>query len=87
MLEHKVVIPNSLKLRILNELHSSHLGVVKTKRLEGSYIWWPNMNEDIEKNAKSCNLCKKKNKNNPPINKLIPWEIQNGIWDCHGPNF
>ena len=36
---YRTIIPEKLKLNILQELHSLHLGIVKTKALARSYIW------------------------------------------------
>lgn len=49
---HRVII---LKLRqqILQEFYKSHLGIVKTR----SYVWWPNMDLEIEKFIKKCIPC------------------------------
>ena len=35
----RVVIPNKLQDRVLEELHDGHLGVVKMKALARSYVW------------------------------------------------
>ena len=39
----RVVIPNKLEDRVLEELHDGHLGVVKMKALARSYVSWPNI--------------------------------------------
>ncbi|XP_056647341.1 uncharacterized protein K02A2.6-like [Diorhabda sublineata] len=48
MLGHKVVIPCNLKGNILKQLHSPHFGIVKTKSLARSYVWWPQISYDNE---------------------------------------
>lgn len=53
----RVVIPQSLRDRILEELHDSHWGIIKMKMIARSYFWWSKLNLDIEKIIKSCKLC------------------------------
>lgn len=48
MLGYRVVVPNSLQTRILKELHSTHQGIVKMKSVTRPYVWWPNLNSEIE---------------------------------------
>ena len=55
--EMRVVIPNKLQERILQELHDSHLGIVKMKALSRNYMWWPNINQQLENVAKTCSGC------------------------------
>nr|CAI5829053.1 unnamed protein product [Callosobruchus analis] len=55
----KVIIPLELRGRLLKELHSTHLGIVKMKLLARSYFWWPSLNNDIENVSKSCEQCQR----------------------------
>lgn len=74
---HRVVIPQSLRGRIIDELHDSHWGIIKMKMIARSYFWWPKLDVDIEKITKSCKLCLE-NAGNPPRAILQPWKWPSG---------
>ena len=87
---HRVVIPTKLRRQILNQVHRSHLGIVKTKSLIRSYFWWPNINKDIETLIKSCKSCLHALAS-PPRAEIINWEKPDGPWsrihvDYAGPS-
>jgi len=54
---YRSVIPQKLRERVLNNLHISHFGMVKTKALAGNYVWWPGMDRQIEEMIRSCKSC------------------------------
>ncbi|XP_063924618.1 uncharacterized protein LOC135138566 [Zophobas morio] len=51
---YTVIVPRKLQRHLLEELHSSHLGIVKMKSIARAYFWWPNLDKDIENIARSC---------------------------------
>lgn len=53
----RVVIPPVLRPQVLSLLHKVHQGIVRTKALARSYVWWPGISEDIETLVKSCSSC------------------------------
>ena len=50
----RVIVPESLRNILLNDLHGEHMGIVKTKQLARKYIWWPHLDAEIEETTKSC---------------------------------
>ncbi|VVC41753.1 Ribonuclease H-like domain,Integrase, catalytic core,Reverse transcriptase domain [Cinara cedri] len=89
MLGYRVVIPSKSRKQILDELHSTHLGVVKMKAVARSYVWWPKIDLQIENLVKSCDFCMQL-RQNPRKSELIPWNRPSGVWqrvhiDFFGP--
>lgn len=76
---YRVVIPLKFRQQILNELHSSHLGIVKTKALARSYVWWPKLDNDIENLIQNCEPCRELQAS-PEKAKLIPWKPSDSVW-------
>ena len=52
-----VVIPTSLRQRLLVDLHSSHFGACKMNSVGRSFFWWPKMDEDIRNVTAKCHAC------------------------------
>ena len=53
----RVVIPEALKENVLQELHRTHVGIVKMKQLARRHCFWKNIDKDIERMVKSCREC------------------------------
>jgi len=53
----RVIIPTKLQACLLNEIHSTHLGIVKMKAVARSAIWWPQMDKEMEEMVGSCPNC------------------------------
>lgn len=67
------MIPQSLRDKILQELHTGHFGVVRMKNLARGYVWWPSIDKDIESLAKNCSDCNTF-RNNPTKTDVHMWE-------------
>ncbi|XP_055307850.1 uncharacterized protein K02A2.6-like [Sitodiplosis mosellana] len=76
---YRTVIPSKLQKAVLEALHMSHLGIVKTKSLARSYVYWPNIDKDIEFMIKSCEPCQL-TQPNPEKSSLIPWTPTDSAW-------
>lgn len=74
---HRVIIPMKLRNVIMAELHAAHQGIVQMESLARSYVWWPGIDSDLEKYAKSCRVCLE-NADNPPRATLHSWEWPKG---------
>ena len=79
LLCNRVVIPEKLQKDMLKELHSNHPGIVKMKALARSYVWWPEMDNDIELTVKRCESCQQV-RHMPEKVPLHPWEWPEKAW-------
>ena len=75
----RVIIPQTLRDKVLEELHQCHAGIVRMKAIARSYVWWPKLDEDIADLTKSCLPCQAV-KNAPPVAPLHPWTWPTKPW-------
>ena len=83
---HRVVISSSLTRSILDEIHASHLGIIKMKAIARSFVWWPSVNEDIVELSLSCKQCLVSRKD-PQKSTLTPWDWPTVPWSRIHANF
>jgi hypothetical protein len=77
----RVVIPNELQKQVLSELHTEHTGISRMKAIARSFIWWPNLEADIERLVKACPRCQEQ-RNKPAITTPThPWVYPGGPWE------
>ncbi|XP_054287784.1 uncharacterized protein K02A2.6-like [Macrosteles quadrilineatus] len=76
----RVVIPSTLQKEVLKELHVGHLGMTKMKAMARSYLYWKNVDRDIEELVRNCKICSQK-RNEPPKDRNHPWEEPSGPWE------
>lgn len=57
MFNARVIIPPSLQSCVLKLIHDGHPGMVRSKALARSLIYWPSLNSDIETMVRNCDSC------------------------------
>uniref|UniRef100_A0A8R1HNW0 RNA-directed DNA polymerase n=1 Tax=Caenorhabditis japonica TaxID=281687 RepID=A0A8R1HNW0_CAEJA len=72
MFGKRIVIPESLRLRVLRTPHHAHPGTERMKKLARSYVYWPSMDKDTEQIVRNCTDCQAAAKN-PVKTTLEPW--------------
>ncbi len=55
--EHRIVIPEALREKVIDIAHEGHMGVVKTQALIREKVWFPKISRLVEKKVKSCLAC------------------------------
>ena len=58
----RVIVPSKMRKAVLEEIHSGHQGIVKTKALACYFVWWPNLDSDVEQMYKECETCQMEQK-------------------------
>lgn len=87
----RVIISVKGEERVLQELHLSHPGIVRMKALARSHVWWPGIDESIERFVKLRRPCQM-SRHSPPSAPIHPWEVPHSPWsrlhlDFAGPSF
>ena len=85
----RIIIPESMRNEILEQLHAGHQGIEKTRLRAKSTVFWPGINADIEKHVKQCDECQKHQASatrdyNNEIETTYPFEILGSdifMWD------
>ena len=80
MVNENVVIPTSLRLKVLRELHNGHPGIVRMKQLARNFVFWPGIDKDIESFVSKCSACLE-NLKTPTKVPLKPWPIPSQVWE------
>lgn len=78
MFNHRLVIPTSLQLEMLEAIHEGHLGITKCQGRAAYSVWWPLLTKNIESMINKCRICSKlRPERKEPLIALsypsIPW--------------
>ncbi|XP_064462121.1 uncharacterized protein K02A2.6-like [Ornithodoros turicata] len=76
----RVLMPSKLRMRVLDEHHCGHPGIVRMKEIARSYTWWPRIDDELEQMVKRCDDCQEQ-RPQPPKAPLHPWSWPSRPWD------
>jgi transposase InsO family protein len=77
----RLVIPTTLQNQIINIAHEGHLGIVKTKRLLRSKVWFPNIDVCVEAKIQNCMACQASDKTGTPSTPVEMSKMPTQPWD------
>ncbi|XP_054731489.1 uncharacterized protein K02A2.6-like [Anastrepha obliqua] len=80
MFGRRTIIPTIFQRRILKEIHRGHPGIQYTKAIARYYVYWSNIDADIENMVKTCPNCTAAAKM-PTKTTLHPWPKPSGPWE------
>ncbi|XP_048479045.1 uncharacterized protein LOC125488966 [Plutella xylostella] len=76
---HERPLAFASRTRMIHELHKGHLGVVKTKSLARTKMWWPGIDGDIQRSVLACSTCSAL-RPAPPAAPPAPWPRDPAPW-------
>ena len=77
----QVIIPSFLQNRTLKQFHFAHKGVSCMKALARGYVYWLNMDKQLEDLTRICAKCQLAAKL-PCKSKLSSWPVPDSPWSC-----
>ena len=92
--EDRVIVPSTLRYGFMDRIHSSHIGIQGCFRRARKVLYWPNMNQDVEKYIQSCDVCNKLSQNQSKESLIShgipsrPWEVVGiDLFEFEGRNY
>lgn len=76
----RIVIPKTLRENIIKQLHTGHTGMDRMKNLARMYVYWPNIDKEIETFVRSCKKCALQGKT-PTKTQLQSWPVPAKPWE------
>ena len=81
MKHHQIVVPSTLRSRILDTAHKHHQGMSKTIALLREKVWWPGMSRDVTEIIKNCHPCQVVTPSTAKCEPLLMTEIPTRPWE------
>ena len=77
--DERLVIPQQMRMEMLDRLHEGHLGITKCRGLATSSMWWPGIGAAIQEMVSRCEACVK----HRPVcmEPLLPSEFPKRPWE------
>ena len=75
----RTIIPPKFRSQLLQDLHNDHPGMVRMKALARLHVWWPNLNQEIERTVRECKICQETQPKAPQA-EANPWRWPTLPW-------
>ena len=63
----RLVIPSTLRSKVLEQIHKGHLGIEKCMLKARDSVFWPGISNDIREAVEKCGICQASSKSSKPI--------------------
>ena len=67
----KVLIPETLKQKYVNQIHEGHQGIEACRSRAREFVFWININSDLEELVEKCDLCQSQQNSNIIVQKYV----------------
>ena len=75
----RILIPRSMRLQILDCIHTGHLGLTKCRSRARTSVWWPGLSTQIGELISRCHTCAKEQPT--PREPLMPSSFPARLWE------
>ena len=79
----RIIIPEALRSKILDALHTGHQGETKCLLLARESVFWPGITNDIKQLVKDCDICNKFQPEQPKLPLMQP-DLPTRPWEKLG---
>ena len=79
MWQGRIIVPEKFRLTIVETLHDGHPGIWAMRALAHFYVWWPNIDRDVEQHVRGCDPCQQ-NCPREPETLLYSWNAPSVPW-------
>ena len=66
----RLVIPSTLRSKVLEQIHEGHLGIEKCMLKARDSVFWPGISNDIRETVEKCGICQASSKAAKPIGNV-----------------
>ena len=69
---NRVIVPETLRMRVLEVIHEGHQGETKCLHFARQSVFWPGISNDIRQMVKGCDVCNKHQSAQPKLPAMQP---------------
>ena len=66
----RLMIPSTLRSKVLEQIHKGHLGIEKCMLKVRDSVFWPGISNDIREAVEKCGICQASSKSSKPIGNV-----------------
>ena len=81
----RIVIPSTLLLQVLDQLHLGHQGITKCRQWAEQSIWWPGLSTQLAECVRGCTTCAWNQTQG--AEPLLPNQLPSSLWQKIADDF